>query len=98
MSTEKTNKSEIFYDALSRLFLSWIFSKVLEYFGIFTILGVKSFYFIFLFWSFGLPILAIVIGLFIVYIIFPIIMFFVPDYLKDEKKLKLDKTLKETDE
>lgn len=98
MSTEKINKSEIFFDALIRLFLSWIFSKILGFFGIFTILGVKSFYFIFLFWSFVLPILVIVIGLIFVYIIFPVIMFFVPRKLLDEKMMKLDKTLKKTEE
>lgn len=98
MNTEKINKSEIFFDALIRLFLSWFFSKILEYFGIFTILGVKSFYFIFLFWSFVLPILVIVIGLIFVYIIFPVIMFFVPRKLLDEKMMKLDKTLKKTEE
>ena len=98
MNTEKINKSEIFFDALIRLFLSWVFSKVLGYFGIFTILDVKSFYFIFLFWSFVLPILVIVMGLVFVYIIFPVIMFFVPRKLLDEKMMKLDKTLKKTEE
>lgn len=98
MNTEKINKSEIFFDALIRLFLSWIFSKILAYFGIFTILGVKSFYFIFLFLSFVLPVLVVVIGLIFVYVIFPVIMFFVPRSILDEKMSKLDKTLKKTDE
>lgn len=98
MDTEKINKSEIFFDALIRLFLSWVFSKILAYFGIFTILGVKSFYFIFLFWSFVLPVLVIVIGLIFVYIVFPVIIFFVPRKLLDEKMMKLDKTLKKTEE
>ena len=98
MNTEKINKSEIFYDALIRLFLSWIFSKILGYFGVYTIWGIKSFYFIFLFWSFVLPILVIVAGLIFVYIIFPVIMFFVPRSFLDEKMSKLDKNLKKTDE
>lgn len=98
MNTEKINKSEIFFDALIRLFLSWVFSKILAYFGIFTILGVKSFYFIFLFWSFVLPVLVIVMGLIFVYVIFPVIMFFVPRSILDEKMSKLDKSLKKTDE
>ena len=98
MNTEKINKSEIFYDALIRLFLSWVFSKILGYFGIYTIWGIKSFYFIFLFWSFVLPVLVIVIGLIFVYIVFPVIMFFIPRNLLDEKMSKLDKSLKETDE
>lgn len=98
MNIEKINKSEIFYDALIRLFLSWIFSKILGYFGIYTIWGIKSFYFIFLFWSFVLPILVVVIGLIFVYVILPVIMFFVPRKLLDEKMLKLDKTSKKTEE
>ena len=98
MNIEKINKSEIFYDALIRLFLSWIFSKILGYFGIYTIWGIKSFYFIFLFWSFVLPILVVVIGLIFVYVILPVIMFFVPRKLLDEKMLKLDKTSKKTED
>ena len=82
MDTEKINKSEIFFDALIRLFLSWVFSKILA----------------FLFWSFVLPVLVIVIGLIFVYIVFPVIIFFVPRKLLDEKMMKLDKTLKKTEE
>ncbi len=62
MNEEKTSKSELFFILLFRFFFSWVFSKILAYFGIFTIWKLPSLYFIFLFWIFIFPSLASILG------------------------------------
>lgn len=58
MNEEKTSKSEIFSILLFRFFFSWVFSKILAYFEVYTIWKLPSLYFIFLFWVFVFPTLA----------------------------------------
>lgn len=58
MNKEKTSNSEIFSILLFRFFFSWVFSKILAYFGIYTIWKLPALYFIFLFWIFVFPTLA----------------------------------------
>lgn len=62
MNKEKTSKSEIFSILLFRFFFSWVFSKILAYFGIYTIWKLPSLYFIFLFWIFVFPTLASILA------------------------------------
>lgn len=65
---EEFSKSEVFSTLLFRFFFSWIFSKILAYFGIFTIWKLPSLYFIFLFWVFVFPSLVSILVLIFRYI------------------------------